>query len=531
MAEIKILQMSDLHLDSLHTKDPQIILNALWKDLDNFKGIDFILFTGDLVKGGDSKDNFKKAFQILVEPLLNKTNVSKDNFFIVPGNHDVQLSAVDDIIEKGLEKILVNRDALNFFIDSQIENGFRHIERFEHFNDFKTNVIGTEHAVTFNKLFSTHVVEKNSTRIGIACLNSAWRTTGKGGDHDNGRMLIGERQVYECLEDIGDCDIKIAIHHHPLDWLTEDDKNDIESVLFREFDFIFCGHLHRANLEMVKSLEDKIVVIQGGSLYIGRSHYNGYSVLYFDTQESKGTLHLRTYFDGRNKFDKAVDRCPDGEIPIVIKKEKFNRTVENDIRENKAQTKENTLIRYILWQTRGRDSKIRDELVRIIEEVIPYPDGRTIGSSEKEDKGEFYSINYLREKVIRELDFKKPKSVPPDQEQKKMDKYQRNYLFLHISLSISKESSVPSKDAAWYALKILKDAQEKFPDYPEIEYLLARLFYIGDFYDEALKAISRFYKVNKDDTSPLVAQIEEIQNAIDRKSMESRNKTLCFMLE
>ena len=58
MPEIKILQLSDLHLDSSQTKDLQIILNALWKDLDSFSGIDFILFTGDLVKVGDKKDDF-----------------------------------------------------------------------------------------------------------------------------------------------------------------------------------------------------------------------------------------------------------------------------------------------------------------------------------------------------------------------------------------------------------------------------------------------------------------------------------------
>ena len=322
MSEIKILQLSDLHLDSSNTKDPQIILNALWKDLDNFKGIDLILFTGDLVRAGDTKESFDKAFRTFIEPLLNNTNVNKDNFFLVPGNHEVQLKAVNRYLEKGLEKELVDTKSINSFIDDEIENGFINIERLDHYNDFKTNVIGSSHVVTSNKLYSTHVVEKNSTKIGIACLNSAWRSAGKGGSHDNGKMLIGERQVYECLQDIGNCDIKIAIHHHPLDWLTEEDKNDTEEILFREFDFIFCGHLHQSNLKNIKNLESEIVIIQGGSLYQGRSHYNGYSVLSIDAQKGKGILYLRTYFDGRKKFDKAFDRCENGEISIGIKKKK-----------------------------------------------------------------------------------------------------------------------------------------------------------------------------------------------------------------
>lgn len=355
MTEIKILQLSDLHLDSSKIKDPQIILNALWKDLDNFKGIDFILFTGDLVKAGDNKDSFEKALQIFIEPLLNKTNVNKDNFFLVPGNHEIQVKAVDDIIEAGLSATLIDRDSLNSFLDKQIEQGFRRIERLEHFYEFKKNKIGTGHEITFNKLFSTHIVEKNSTTIGIACLNSAWRAAGKGGDHDNGKMLIGERQVHECLQDIKDCHIKIALHHHPLDWLTEDDKNHTEDILFREFDFIFCGHLHRGNIRMIKGLEDEVVVIQGGSLYKGRSHYNGYCVLSIDTQKGKGTLHLRTYFDGRNGFDRAIDRCPQGEVKIRLHDDRPGKDKKQEEKEMQTNTKSDM---NVTVGTVGGDAKI-----------------------------------------------------------------------------------------------------------------------------------------------------------------------------
>jgi predicted MPP superfamily phosphohydrolase len=328
MSQIKILQLSDLHLISSKVKDPQIILNALWKDLENFKGIDMILFTGDLVMGGDSQESFDKAYEIFIAPLLEKTGVRNENFFIVPGNHEVQLNAIDDILESGLKSALSNRDTVNKFIDKQIETKFRQIERFDHFYDFKTKVIGSGHARTINRMYSTHVVNKKGINIGIACLNSAWRAAGKGGDNDNGKMMIGERQVHECLNDLQECDIKIAMHHHPLDWLTEDDKNHCEDVLFREFDFDFCGHLHHSNLKMIRSLEDEIVVIQGGSLYKGRSHYNGYSVLSIDTQAQQSTLYLRTYFDSRNKFAKAIDRCDDGQLTIPLKGKLFNNHVE-----------------------------------------------------------------------------------------------------------------------------------------------------------------------------------------------------------
>jgi len=248
MTEIKILHLSDLHYDSSKPKDTQIILNALWKDLDNFKGIDFILFSGDLVKAGDKKDEFEKAFQTFIKPLLEKTRLNISDFFITPGNHDIQMSKIDEIIEEGLKSKLKDRESVNEFLDRQIDEGFKHIERLENFNGFKTR-FKTPYAVTSNKLFTTYSIQKKNVKIGIACLNTCWRATGAPDDGDRGKLLIGERQIDAALTDIKNCDIKIALYHHPLDCLTEYDQGDAERWLSKEFDFLFCGHIHNSIMD------------------------------------------------------------------------------------------------------------------------------------------------------------------------------------------------------------------------------------------------------------------------------------------
>ena len=318
--EIKILHLSDLHFDSAKPKDTQIILDALWKDLDNFKDIDFILFSGDLVKAGDKKDEFEKAFQIFIKPLLEKTNLDKESFFIAPGNHDIQKNAIDDIIEDGLKTKLIDRESLNSFLDIQLEKKFTHIERLDHFNNFKTR-LNTENTITSNKLFSTHKINRKNVDIGIACLNSCWRATGIGDGHDRDKLLIGERQIDASLNDLKDCDIKIAMYHHSLDWLNGYDQNDSKKLLSREFDFIFCGHLHDPNLELVNVFNNKAMLIQGGCLYHGRSFYNGYSVVCFNVHKGSSIIYLRSYFDDRREFDKAVNKCKDGEMSLITKKE------------------------------------------------------------------------------------------------------------------------------------------------------------------------------------------------------------------
>lgn len=320
MAEITILQLSDLHLDSSNTKDLQMVLNALWKDLKTSKEIDFIVFTGDLVMAGDDKDSFREAYSVFIEPLLRKTNVDKDRFFIVPGNHDIQRGAIDYIIEAGLREMLTSPDRLNSFFDEEVGNGFKHIERLDNFMSFKSANIGIGYMVISNKLFSIHVVPIKSMSVGFACLNSAWRATGKGKDYDRGKLLIGERQVTSCLSHLHQCDLKIALHHHPLDWLMGYDQESMEATMFREFDFIFCGHLHKGNIKRLQTLEGRTVVIPGGAIYQNSTHYNGYSMLSIDPQKGIGELRLRTYYKDRNLFDKATDRCHEGKIDLIWEK-------------------------------------------------------------------------------------------------------------------------------------------------------------------------------------------------------------------
>jgi hypothetical protein len=43
-------------------------------------------------------------------------------------------------------------------------------------------------------------------------------------------------------------------------------------------------------------------------------------VLFFDAQKGKGTIYFRSYFDGRRKFDKAVNICEDGKEQIIMKR-------------------------------------------------------------------------------------------------------------------------------------------------------------------------------------------------------------------
>lgn len=341
---INILHLSDLHYDSNQPNDVKIILNALWEDLTNFSHIDFIVFSGDLVKAGDKETNFDEAFNVFIKPLLLETGVPVNRFFIAPGNHEIQRSQIDRYLETGLQNQLKCREDVNEFLEMQIENDFYHIERLENFNRFKkrfeTQPPSPDVPLTSNKLHSTYALQKGPYKIGIACLNTSWRATGQGDNHDMGNLLIGERQLEAAVNAIEGCHLKLAVYHHPLDWLTEYDNQDMTRQLSKRFDLAFCGHLHKSNIKFEQRFDDKAILVQGGSLNKGRKYLNSYAVVSLEKNLQKGIVYLRTYFDDREEFDEAANIIKGGHFAIRLKN--FDETKSNPLKNNTTSTPKET---------------------------------------------------------------------------------------------------------------------------------------------------------------------------------------------
>ena len=49
--------------------------------------------------------------------------------------------------------------------------------------------------------------------------------------NDYGFALIGEPQIQDCIKQIEDDVLGIAVFHHPFEWLAEFDRNRIEARL------------------------------------------------------------------------------------------------------------------------------------------------------------------------------------------------------------------------------------------------------------------------------------------------------------
>lgn len=113
MERIGILHLSDIHLCEENEKEIVQLLDKLNCDIDvvcqseKFK-IQAICLTGDLInKGSENASAFASFERAFLMPLLNKFHLDSNSVFIVPGNHEVDISKID---KYDIEKLLCNFD-------------------------------------------------------------------------------------------------------------------------------------------------------------------------------------------------------------------------------------------------------------------------------------------------------------------------------------------------------------------------------------------------------------------------------------
>ena len=126
-------------------------------------------------------------------------------------------------------------------------------------------------------------------KVGIASLNSAWFTKG-GGDGDYGKLFIAQHQIERANDALKECDIKIAIFHHPLEWLSPDEKSYIQNTLTNNFDLLLCGHMHNNNASSLASNLGNLFTSNTGCLFQTRDYFNGYSIIEIQEGQIKQKL-------------------------------------------------------------------------------------------------------------------------------------------------------------------------------------------------------------------------------------------------
>ena len=302
-----ILHLSDIHACAKSKVTIQRLVDRLKTDIQTIQvqqnvSIKIICISGDLINSGDNSDEeLHIVFEEFLKPLMEMLKLDKEFIFIVAGNHEIKKSMIVPYIETGLNSTLITEAAIDDFISTIDTDSLKRISYFDtNFSDmFGGNLVWK------NPLGRAYIVITDSLRIGISCLNSAWRSTGSG-SAEKRKMVIGRRQVIDSYESIKDTDLKICITHHPFDWLVDEDKIAVEKCI-SQYDIVLNGHIHESDTKVFTSFNGQTLFNTCGKFDNSSDIYNGYSILAINPYSKECDVILRQYFDyPRNCFDEAL---------------------------------------------------------------------------------------------------------------------------------------------------------------------------------------------------------------------------------
>ncbi|MBW7454298.1 metallophosphoesterase [Paenibacillus sepulcri] len=330
--------MSDFHLSKSGIKDlNDMIIRALLVDLENFnaeKKIDLVFFTGDLIdQGGKSFNNIDEAFmefdKHVITPIVNKLGIDKSKFLFVPGNHDIDRYADDRHTEIGLSNDLNDEKKVIEFIDANPETKIKRILPFKRFEKLIHSDTEKSYITNFQ---SNYIYSIDGFEVGVSALNTSWRCYDSSKDH--GSILLGNRQLTESRNKIDQCKVKIALMHHQFDLLKEFDMEAVKPFIEREYDMVFCGHVHRgSNYNRGSECGDVFMSVAPSNTTANiwnddQRYLNGYSIIDFNPTDGCITVQNRKYSRKHESYFPDSELAPPNGTKTFYIKNNYTRNIK-----------------------------------------------------------------------------------------------------------------------------------------------------------------------------------------------------------
>lgn len=322
--QVSWIHLSDFHFTAGTDHGRDEVLGALLDDLAGLRegpetghadrpGLragpihpDLLLITGDIAAGG-KRDEYHRVALPFLQRVCEVTGVSRDRVFLIPGNHDVDRDEHEPLYMNAL----VDRAT---YLDY-----WRHVHK-------RRRMIGrnlAEYRAFAREVNPTLVVEEdqaggfcravhiNGRSIAILGLSSCW--LGQGGAEDDRRLIVGREQVFDLagggtLDQLRSADLRIALVHHPVDWLREFDRQDLVQLLGAHVDVVLRGHLHSTGLDSTTSPDHELTTIAAGACFAGSHYRNAYNVVQVSFGETlRFKAWLRAFSTGARCFVQDVE--------------------------------------------------------------------------------------------------------------------------------------------------------------------------------------------------------------------------------
>lgn len=219
-------------------------------------GSEICLFvTGDIVQSGEASDDqqsdFEAVQQALLVPLLKILNIGPDRAFFVPGNHELDRSAVREdewLIQGQFVSQKICEDDIKNDLNRKVSTFLDFVER----HGYRSVTIKQPRIATFE--------------IGdqqIVCFNGLAGAYSRKGSGDKGELFVLDSEIANNMSTIKKH--SVVLTHHPLSWYADACGSQLKEFFSARQCRVFTGHIHDRGLDWTETSKGAFVTVQAGA--------------------------------------------------------------------------------------------------------------------------------------------------------------------------------------------------------------------------------------------------------------------------
>ena len=265
---IRWLHLSDFHFGKDGYGQRQLfkyILDHVRERVSNDDVPDLVFITGDIANKGQDKE-YEEFYENFFMPLREcLTSDSQERIFVIPGNHDVDRNQARALQTNNILKRVPE------FLDPTERGQFERQIISSRFKAFVNNDLThmEDHWLNSSKGTFHKILELKGIKVGILGVNTAWFSFS---DNDRHNLSTGKSLLEDGLFSIKDCDIKIVLGHHPIDWFLDSEVEPIRSLLGRFTALYLHGHLHKIKAHYEEGGGFPFLTLQSGASFQAREN-------------------------------------------------------------------------------------------------------------------------------------------------------------------------------------------------------------------------------------------------------------------
>lgn len=277
---IAILHLSDIHFSEKQNPildHPRSVSSTLFSYLPQVSAA-MIVITGDIAQSGKTNEyeHAKNFIKKLIENIKNEKDLPV-YVILAPGNHDCDFEGDQEARIAVIGNVANKAGAIP---PSYIEAG---VAVQKNFFKFRAELEDPSIIVYSDQLWTSYAIEVDGKKIFFDTLNASWMSTRT---EQQGGLLFPYERYGEFKPT--DCDLRISILHHPLNWYSQRNYLAFRSFLHRLSDIILSGHEHQSHARTTDDEHDgACAFIEGGALQSRQSLKSSFNILLINLEERR----------------------------------------------------------------------------------------------------------------------------------------------------------------------------------------------------------------------------------------------------